>query len=106
MEQIGDEEVEEFIGIRGWASSTPGIGGVIKLHVDDFVVDEVLSNGMRSRDCLTSPHIIPGAGDHLLCVLEKKNRDTLRFSACQKLLPRRASSQRGSECAVSRTKGE
>lgn len=77
LEQIGDEDVEQFIGIRGWASSTPGIGGVIKLHVEDFVVDEVLSNGMRSRDCLTSPHIIPGAGGHLLCVLEKKNRDTL-----------------------------
>jgi len=77
LEEIGDEEVEEFIGIRGYASSTLGIGGVIKLHADDFVVDEVLSNGMRSRDCLASTRIIPGTGDHLLCVLEKRNRDTL-----------------------------
>jgi len=77
LEGIGVGEVEEFIGIRGWASSTPGIGGVIKLHVDDFAVDEVLSNGMKSNDFSVPPHMIPGAGDHLLCVLEKRNRDTL-----------------------------
>ncbi|MFB0568263.1 MAG: tRNA pseudouridine(13) synthase TruD [Nitrososphaeria archaeon] len=77
LEEIGGGEVEEFIGIRGWASSTPGIGGVIKLHVDDFVVDEVLSNGMKSNDFLVPPHIMPGAGTQILCVLEKRNRDTL-----------------------------
>ncbi len=77
MKEIGAREVEEFIGIRGWASSTLGIGGVIKLHVDDFVVDEVLSNGIKSHDFLVPPHMIPGAGDQILCVLEKRNRDTL-----------------------------
>lgn len=79
-------KLDKLIGIETYATSAPGVGGVIKQRVKDFVVEEVLADGSVAQ---ASP-LEEAAGRkalgcslsenrYLLCVLVKRNWDT--FSA-------------------------
>ena len=49
LSRLDKSRVEEFIGIRGYVSSTVGVGGVIKEKPDDFKTWEILVNGLDAR---------------------------------------------------------
>ena len=73
--------VEKFIGIEGYASSSIGIGGVIKEKPDDFKTWEILMNGLDARRIYeTGREYRVGYGDLTLCVLKKIGIDTIRAS--------------------------
>ena len=74
------EEVEEFIGISGYSTSTPGIGGVVKERAEDFLVWESLLNGLDARRAFESMGYAGGVGGHILSVLWKRGVDTIRAS--------------------------
>lgn len=81
LSQLRPEEVEEFMGIQGYVTKTPGIGGVIKVKPEDFLAWEVLVNGMDARAIYESH--VPydgGFGDHVLAVMRKRGIDTIRAS--------------------------
>jgi tRNA pseudouridine13 synthase len=72
------------MGIEVYATHSPGIGGVIRRSIEDFVVEEVLVDGsraevspsenVRKRSTLGSSST---KDRYLLCVLVKRNWDTL-----------------------------
>ncbi|MCK5593169.1 tRNA pseudouridine(13) synthase TruD, partial [Candidatus Bathyarchaeota archaeon] len=41
-------KLEKFLGIEVYATSSWGIGGVIRSAVEDFVVEEVLVDGSKA----------------------------------------------------------
>lgn len=72
------------MGIEVYATHSPGIGGVIRRSIEDFVVEEVLVDGSRAEVTPSGNKRKRGAlgssstGDRfLLCVLVKRNWDTL-----------------------------
>ena len=72
--------IDKLLGIDVYATETPGIGGVIRQSVDDFVVEEVLVDGSRARIEKAGESQVLGASPsrrrYLLCVLVKRNWDT------------------------------
>ncbi len=71
------------MGIGTYATSTTGLGGVIRENVEDFVVEEVLVDGSKAEISLSEGHVdrqVLGSSQtrssHLLCVLVKRNWDT------------------------------
>ena len=36
-----DEDIERYLGLHGWAHDSPGIGGLLKVRIEDFRVEEV-----------------------------------------------------------------
>ena len=38
-----DEDIERYLGLDGWAHDSPGIGGLLKVRIEDFRVEEVSS---------------------------------------------------------------
>ena len=82
LSQLDRSMVEEFIGIRGYASSTIGVGGVIKEKPDDFKTWEILMNGSDARKIYEEWRgYRAGYGDLTLCVLRKIGIDTIRASS-------------------------
>ncbi len=74
-------DVEPFIGIEGYASKTPGVGGVVKERPEDFLTWETLLNGLDARKAYESPTgVVGGVGGLLLAVLWKRGIDTIRAS--------------------------
>lgn len=73
--------LEKEIGIRVYATKTPGIGGRLRQFPEDFMVEEVLENGSAAK--IEPPNIanITGHGRYLVCVLVKRNMDI--FQAVQ-----------------------
>lgn len=74
-------QLEKEIGIEVYATKTQGIGGRLRQSVEDFTVEEILTNGSTAK---IEPHNIPsitGFGRYLICVLVKRNIDT--FQALQ-----------------------
>jgi len=75
-------KLEKSIGIEVYATSSPGIGGVIRQSCEDFIVEELLVNGSKAE--ISTPHISPPSYEqpltsrHLLCVLVKRNWDTFQ----------------------------
>jgi len=77
-------KLEQDIGIEVYATSAAGIGGVIRESVEGFVVEEILVDGSKAetspsegsvdRQVLGSSQV---RSPHLLCVLVKRNWDTL-----------------------------
>jgi len=75
--------LEKFIGIEVYATSSLGVGGVIRQRVEDFVVREVLVDGSEAgikpsernveQEALGSSSV---KNRYLLCVLVKRNWDT------------------------------
>jgi tRNA pseudouridine13 synthase len=75
--------IEKLIGIEVYATHSPGIGGVIRKSVEDFVVEEVLVNGavakVKQEFAVESRVFEPTVGGrYLLCVLVKRNWDTFK----------------------------
>lgn len=70
--------IERQIGIETFISETQGTGGQIRQWPEDFLVEEILVNGSRAE---TTPKLAPskisGKGRYLICLLVKRNRDTL-----------------------------
>ena len=73
-------EIERQIGIEAYATKTPGLGGVIKRAVEDFVVQEVLVDGSMAtiEKVVAKPPLGATATQQpfLLCVFVKRNWDT------------------------------
>jgi len=75
--------LEKFIGIEAYATSSLGVGGVIRHCVEDFVVREVLVDGSEAGMTLSERNVEQRAlgsssveNRYLLCVLVKRNWDT------------------------------
>lgn len=73
--------VEKKMGIEAYATTTPGISGVLRCFPEDFVVEEVLLNGLKASVKLKDEIIPPLVKQqstfekYLLCVLIKRNKD-------------------------------
>lgn len=68
-------EIEKKLGISVYATKTAGFGGVIRKVPEDFVVEEILTNGTKAS---VAPSERPSRlGRYLVCVLVKRNWDTL-----------------------------
>jgi tRNA pseudouridine13 synthase len=70
-------KLERELGIEVYASKSPGIGGKIKQAPEDFIVQEILSNGSKAEIELVKPPQINGRGRYLICTLIKRNWDTI-----------------------------
>jgi len=69
-------EIESDLGIEVYASRSVGIGGRIRFLPEDFKVEEILIDGSKAS-FQSDVSKVSGWGRHLLCVLVKKNWDTL-----------------------------
>lgn len=76
-------ELEKSLGIEVYATGSPGIGGVIRRRVEDFIVEEVLVDGSKATTSVSENHVdhkaLGSASQrqrYLLCVLIKRNWDT------------------------------
>ena len=87
-------KLEKFLGIEVYATSSWGVGGVIRQYVEDFVVEEVLVDGSKAGMPESESQIEHKAlgsstvrNHYLLCVLAKRNWDTfLALNAVAKQL--------------------
>lgn len=74
-------KIDQKIGIEVYGTTTSGVGGAIRRSVDDFVVEEVLVDNSKATIDTTQGKLPLGATEgkqrFLLCVLVKKNWDTL-----------------------------
>ncbi len=75
------EDVEAFIGIEGYSTSSPGIGGIVKLKPEDFQAWEVLDNGLDARRCFEEGLPIDSSGGLLLAVMWKRGIDSIRATS-------------------------
>jgi tRNA pseudouridine13 synthase len=73
--------LEKHLGIEAYATRCSGIGGVIRRNIEDFLVEEVLVDRTKAT---IGPSIglnplgsSPIENDYLLCVLVKRNWDTI-----------------------------
>jgi len=78
-------KLEKIIGIEVYATRSPGIGGVIRQFVEDFVVEEVLVDGSKAKINQSEGYVKRGVlgsstakERYLLCVLVKRNWDMFR----------------------------
>lgn len=76
--------LDRNIGIEVYASSSSGIGGVIRRDAEDFIVEEILVDGSKATIDVTeddSSSSVLGSSvvksRYLLCVMVKRNWDTL-----------------------------
>ena len=60
-----------------YATQSPGIGGRIRQFPEDFVVQEILVDGSKAEVSPVETHELAGEGRYLICVLVKRNWDTL-----------------------------
>jgi len=60
-----------------YASNPLGIGGRIRQLLEDFIVEEVLADGSMAQISQTAAQQPLGEGRHLVCVLVKRDWDTL-----------------------------
>jgi len=71
--------IEACIGIEVYASKSHGIGGAIKCSPEDFIVEEILTNGSKASIKLENNRLnsLTKHGRYLICVLVKRGWDTL-----------------------------
>ncbi|NWG11325.1 tRNA pseudouridine(13) synthase TruD [Candidatus Bathyarchaeota archaeon] len=73
-------KLEKSIGIEAYATNSLGIGGIIRQHAEDFVVNEVLVDGSIAETDSSVKRQVLGASTsknhYLLCALSKRNWDT------------------------------
>ncbi|RLI36432.1 tRNA pseudouridine(13) synthase TruD, partial [Candidatus Bathyarchaeota archaeon] len=68
------------LGIEVYSTETPGVGGRIRQTPEDFIVEEILTDGTMAKvdvSKVEEPGGLRGWGRHLLCIMVKRNRDTL-----------------------------
>jgi len=75
-------KLERLLGIEVYATRSPGIGGIIREKVQDFIVEEILVDGSRAEIDRTESEVkrgvlgsSPAKNRYLLCVLVKRNWD-------------------------------
>jgi tRNA pseudouridine13 synthase len=75
-------KLERLIGIETYATSSLGIGGVIRQSAEDFVVEELLVDGSKAEINQIVIHQVLGSSPtknrYLLCVMIKRNWDTFQ----------------------------
>lgn len=71
-------QLEKEIGIEVYATETQGIGGRLRQFPEDFRVEEILTNGSIARIEPDNIAHITGFDRYLVCVLVKRNMDTLQ----------------------------
>ncbi len=73
--------LDKELGIEVYLTKSLGVGGVIREEVEDFVVEEVLVDGSKAQVDGSVPSKVLGSTlqrqRFLLCVLVKRNWDTL-----------------------------
>jgi len=69
--------LEKELGIEVYATRSSGIGGRIRRFPEDFVVEEILLDGSRATVEPKDFSSLTGRGRYLVCVLVKRNWDTL-----------------------------
>lgn len=74
-------KIDKSLGMELYATKSPGISGVIKYSAEDFIVEELLVNGLKAS--VNGNEALGKAGDnqricgkYLLCVLIKRDWDT------------------------------
>jgi len=72
-------EIDLKIGIEVYATRTKGIDGKIRQKPEDFIVEEILRNGLVATVNLAEEMKtqVRGGGPHLVCILIKRGWDTL-----------------------------
>jgi len=79
LRSLGCRDVESFIGINGYASRTPGIGGIIKKVPEDFHVWEIIEGGLDAQKLWLGEKSMPIIGTkNLLLVMKKRDRETIK----------------------------
>lgn len=75
-------KVDKLIGIGIYATKSPGIDGVIRQSVEDFVVEEVLVDGSKAEINHFDKRQVLGSSSvrdrYLMCVLVKRNWDNFQ----------------------------
>jgi len=73
-------EIDRLLGIEVYGTKMPGLGGLIRESVEDFVVEEILVDGSKACTSGEVPSKVLSSIDQmqrfLLCVLVKRNWDT------------------------------
>lgn len=69
--------LEVELGMETYASGSPGIGGKIRSVPEDFIVEEILTDGSVASIQSGKTSIPQGWGRYVLCSLVKKNWDNL-----------------------------
>ncbi len=73
-------DVDKLLGMEAYATKTEGVGGSIKESVEDFIVEEVLVDGLKaSIDGIIPNKVIGSTAQrqrYLICLLIKRNWDT------------------------------
>ena len=73
--------IDKVLGICNYATKNKGLSGSIKNSIDDFIVEEVLVDGSIAKiDKRPNFSVLSSSlkiNKYLLCVLIKRNRDTL-----------------------------
>lgn len=72
-------ELEKQLGIEVYGSRYPGMGGKIRQFVEDFVVEEILTNGSKATVALVKVKnkVALEKKRYLICVLVKRGWDNL-----------------------------
>jgi tRNA pseudouridine13 synthase len=69
--------LEKIMGIEAYVTQSPGIGGKIRQLLDDFMVEELLVDGLLAEVSPPTGTWEPsGKGRYLICVLVKRRWDT------------------------------
>ena len=85
--------LEKELGIQTYATKTPGVGGIIRQLLDDFVVEELLvDDSLAQVSPLVEAWEPTGEGRYLICVLVKRRWDT--FLAVKEIANRLRISQK------------
>jgi tRNA pseudouridine13 synthase len=69
--------LEKELGMEVYATQSLGIGGRIRQFLDDFVVEELLVDGSKAEVSPVETQKPFGRGRYLICVLVKRDWDTL-----------------------------
>jgi len=69
--------LDREIGIEVYCTQSCGTGGRIRQFPEDFKVEEILTTGSKAKIEPTDIPHIDAVGRYLVCVLVKRNRDTL-----------------------------
>ena len=70
-------QLEHDLGMEVYATQSEGIGGKIKQELDDFVVEELLTDGSLAQVNPPTEEWTPvGEGSNLICVMVKRRWDT------------------------------
>jgi tRNA pseudouridine13 synthase len=69
--------LEKKLGMEIYATQSPGVGGKIRQLIEDFVVEELLVEGSKAEVSLADSHEPVGRGRYLICVMVKRDWDTL-----------------------------